>query len=197
MDNEQSYWQILEQEFSCDHSTVQFAKFTQSNGVVIVREQCLRCGKSIKNVPKSKFDLSKLPVFNERIAAVWNTRKNLRREQLWQEQEQRRLAQKQEQNAEWWAKYNKYLMSTHWADLRKRVLERDGGICQACLRNKATQAHHLSYDLYNELGFSAAFELVAICYQCHNKIHPHMARAQYQLSNSLYNAYLQGATNVR
>jgi 5-methylcytosine-specific restriction endonuclease McrA len=111
---------------------------------------------------------------------------NERRQQAFQEE-------RQQQSVEWWTKYNEYLLSTSWAAMRQRVLERDGGLCQSCLTRSATQVHHTSYDLYNQLGKSAAFELVAICHTCHAKIHPHMAEAQADIAH--YNPFLNGATN--
>lgn len=184
-------WQILAREFSCEHTQTRFTKYTQSNDVVIVREQCMRCGSSLGTVAKAKFDLNKLPQFDRSIAEKWCARREARRNQIGQQQEQLRLANLQEQTEQWWAGYNKYLRSQHWADIRKKVLERDNTLCQACLKNKATQAHHLSYGLYDRLGFSAAFELVAICHTCHSKIHPHMAQAQYNVTSSGYSPYLK------
>ena len=66
--------------------------------------------------------------------------------------------------------YNSYLASPEWKQKRKTVLARANGICEACLQEKATQVHHLTYDhLFDEL----LWELVAVCDGCHRKAHPH------------------------
>jgi 5-methylcytosine-specific restriction endonuclease McrA len=64
-------------------------------------------------------------------------------------------------------KYNKYLKTTEWQERRNEVLIRDNYLCQACLKARATQVHHLSYDHW---GQEPLFELVAICNECHEKI---------------------------
>lgn len=64
--------------------------------------------------------------------------------------------------------YRQYLHSPTWAELRNRVLERDKHLCQGCLRNRATQVHHRTYqNLFQEF----AFELEAVCDDCHIRIH--------------------------
>ncbi|MDO8980306.1 MAG: hypothetical protein Q7V17_13840 [Afipia sp.] len=65
-------------------------------------------------------------------------------------------------------KYEQYLRSPEWAKRREKVLERAKGICEGCRDRKATQVHHLTYDhIYEEL----LFELVAVCDDCHRRIH--------------------------
>jgi hypothetical protein len=74
-------------------------------------------------------------------------------------------------NQEWWIKYNRYLLTPEWQDKRERVLERDAYLCQACLKRRASQAHHLNYKrVFNE----PLFDLVAVCTTCHTALHPHM-----------------------
>lgn len=64
--------------------------------------------------------------------------------------------------------YRQYLKSDTWAELRRRVLERDKHLCQGCLKNRATQVHHRTYQ---NLGREFAFELEAVCESCHERIH--------------------------
>ena len=64
-------------------------------------------------------------------------------------------------------KYKQYLNSELWKFKRKKVLERDNYLCQACLTNKADEVHHLTYDnCYDE----PLFELISVCKRCHQKI---------------------------
>lgn len=64
--------------------------------------------------------------------------------------------------------YRQYLESADWATMRNRVLERDKHLCQGCLRERATQVHHLSY---KNLRREFAFELISVCDTCHERIH--------------------------
>ena len=72
-----------------------------------------------------------------------------------------------ERAGSWWSKYGAYLKSSQWLALRRAVLDRDNGKCQACLSEKATEVHHLTYDhVFNE----PLFDLVSVCEGCHAKI---------------------------
>jgi 5-methylcytosine-specific restriction endonuclease McrA len=188
-------WETIQNEFACDHESVQIVRFTKSNGVVCVREQCWRCGTSIREVPKKGHDIDALPEWNETIRERWYQMQRARRVDLSEQKQAVFEQEKQQESAQWWTQYNRYLHSQHWHDIRQKVLERDSGLCQACLKNKATQVHHISYALYQQLGKSAAFELVAICYPCHCAIHPQLAECQRVLS--FYNPYLNGGNNGR
>tara|TARA_R110002020_G_scaffold50858_7_gene144124 strand:+ start:982 stop:1383 length:402 start_codon:yes stop_codon:yes gene_type:complete len=80
-------------------------------------------------------------------------------------------ARVEKEREEWWARYNKYLKSPVWAEKRRRVMERDNHLCQACCKRPAEQVHHLTYErVCNE----PLFDLISICVICHNELHPHM-----------------------
>ena len=66
-------------------------------------------------------------------------------------------------------KYQEYLKSQKWNDIKKLVFKRDKYICQGCLtETKNLQAHHLTYDrIYNEM----CFDLITLCRKCHCNIH--------------------------
>jgi 5-methylcytosine-specific restriction endonuclease McrA len=185
-------YEQLQAEFHCDH-TLHPVKYTKSNGVICVRLQCVRCGTSGSEKRKADYAIDSLPEWDEGTPIAWRSEKEERRQELYEAHNARIEQERQQQGVEWWEKYNKYLQSQQWYTVRQRVLERDAETCQACLKNKAAHVHHLTYDLYNRLGRSAAFELVAICRVCHEQIHPHMSEAQDRLT--LYSPYLNGATN--
>jgi hypothetical protein len=65
--------------------------------------------------------------------------------------------------------YQTYMQSPMWAARRQRTLTLAGGICQACGKARATDAHHLSYV---RLGFEEDRDLKALCGACHKKAHP-------------------------
>lgn len=214
MTNEEAYEQYqanleqIKEMYGCNCSSIRAVRRKIADGRIVVYEQCCRCGKSPKSLKKSEFDLDTLPWYDESLADRFSknlqafydkARKqfNLDLEEARQTKETEIAQERAEESAQWWKTYNEYLHTQQWHDMRKRVLERDGYICQACLKNKATQAHHLSYSIYNMIGRSAAFELVAICYQCHRTIHPHMAEAQHNVNETLFNPYMIGGNNGR
>ena len=64
--------------------------------------------------------------------------------------------------------YRRYLASDAWQRRRSRVLQRAGGRCEGCGEHPATEVHHLTYD---HVGDEFLFELVALCSECHRRIH--------------------------
>jgi 5-methylcytosine-specific restriction endonuclease McrA len=76
---------------------------------------------------------------------------------------------RREDSEHWWRQYNTYLESPEWKARRKAVLERDEFLCQGCRKQRATQVHHLTYD---RKGNEMLFDLVAVCDECHEAIHP-------------------------
>jgi len=71
--------------------------------------------------------------------------------------------------------YAEYLKSPQWQMKRKKVMERDNGLCQGCLTAPAVDVHHKTYQrVFDE----PLFDLVAICRECHSKIHD--GRADFQ-----------------
>lgn len=64
--------------------------------------------------------------------------------------------------------YREYLDSWEWAEKAYKVKKRANFICEGCLKEPATEVHHKTYDhIYNEF----MFELVALCSDCHRRIH--------------------------
>lgn len=151
----------------CEHLHTIPTRFVKSNGVACVKFQCQDCWQPAGDGKNKDYDLDMLPLFDkEKREEYWRERGRQCTADYEREQERRR--------AEWFADYDAYLASPHWAKLRRSVLVRDGFLCQGCFR-KITDAtahvHHLSYDAYNRLGYSFAFECVALCPECHDQYH--------------------------
>lgn len=66
-------------------------------------------------------------------------------------------------------RYDDYLKSPLWADIRERVLLRDNRACVVCKRD-ATHVHHRRYDIATMTGKNINM-LVSICAGCHQDIH--------------------------
>ena len=62
--------------------------------------------------------------------------------------------------------YKNYLESPAWKVKRDKVIERDGGQC-VC-GTQATEVHHKTY---NNIGKEPLSDLVALCKECHERVH--------------------------
>lgn len=63
--------------------------------------------------------------------------------------------------------YNEYLKSDHWRLLRHSVLSQRSS-CERCKNRPPTQVHHLEY---KNLFDVTSNDLVALCSDCHTRIH--------------------------
>ena len=64
--------------------------------------------------------------------------------------------------------YQEYLRSPRWRRRAAKIMKRAGGKCEGCLTRDAQEVHHTTYDhIYEEF----AFELLALCSQCHRRYH--------------------------
>src|SRR5258706_3141166 len=64
--------------------------------------------------------------------------------------------------------YWKYLSSSEWRKIRKRILARDGGVCVVC-ETTAKEVHHHDYDEATMRGENDD-SLVSLCEACHRSI---------------------------
>jgi hypothetical protein len=152
----------------CDCTKTEIRYRTRNNGAEAYVIQCLTCGREMRQIkktdPEVRFLIERKP-FDETLPDAWQRKLRL----FGELQTQQRKEKQEEENEAWWRKYSMYLKTPQWKEKRRLVLERDKGICQGCLRNRATQAHHLTYDhVFNEF----LFELIAVCDACHRRIHP-------------------------
>lgn len=197
------YWiesQEIRSDFDCDCKDAIPTRRTLSDGRVVVWLQCQTCGKSPHAVKSSKYDIESLPEFDDNLYDAIRShhlkRRNEKLSVIRERFEHAAQERNDEESQEWWFNYSKYLRSDKWRTVRQRVLVRDGNVCQACLDRKADQVHHISYKMYDQLGYSLAFELISICYRCHKLIHPHMADAQHTENSQHINPYLEAAMEV-
>jgi len=65
--------------------------------------------------------------------------------------------------------HNQYLKSSRWRKIKKRILERDGNICQCC-GGHGTYVHHRNYSRETLLGEDDA-RLATVCGGCHHLVH--------------------------
>lgn len=156
----------------CKNREVAPVRMITASGTIQVRNQCRNCGK-VGSVALGGFTAEKknaLPALDadarerneerrlEVTTRYYNKLRELREQKFFK------------QKSEWFEQYTKYLESPEWKALRLQVLKRDKYLCQACLDAYATQVHHKSYEFVDLKGGEPAFDLVAICVPCHNKI---------------------------
>lgn len=144
-------------EIECLSHNMQFVKFTRQDGIQILRKQCFCCGEL-------SMDLKKSLVENFDDVQEFNNDIRFLKDEFYK---QVIIGLDKIKNDEAWHKYTEYLNSDKWKLKRKKVLERDNHLCQACLTNRAEQIHHLTYNnIYDE----PLYELISVCKICHIKI---------------------------
>lgn len=151
----------------CPHNDeADLVRARATNGSPLFRWRCRTCTKLFASVSKSDVERTSTPwtdlpdglnEYEEYFAEV-------NRHVLAQNAEIEKTLQ-QQRNLD----YQQYLQSPEWRLKRDAVMKRDNRLCQGCLKNQATQVHHLTYDrIFNEM----LFDLVAICHECHiNNVH--------------------------
>jgi hypothetical protein len=85
----------------------------------------------------------------------------------WAAKHEAERVRRENENREWWKKYNAYLTSPPWKAKSRAVILRARGVCEGCGVNPATEAHHLNYD---HVFAEPLFDLVAVCHPCHEAI---------------------------
>jgi hypothetical protein len=128
-----------------------------------------RCGKYLHTLPGTGHygPIGQVTCNGCRISEESRLRNELWRANWAAEQEEAdRL--RTEENAQWWEWYDGYLQTQEWRTRRALVLRRAQNICEGCGERQATQAHHLTYA---RVGHEMLFDLVAICDNCHARLH--------------------------
>jgi 5-methylcytosine-specific restriction endonuclease McrA len=159
--------------YLCDHEETETRRRVVAGGRVAYYKQCLRCGAGVRAVkPGVSAGPGFCRDFDEALRERWQAERS-----AWfaehaavanREWRERRAGE----DAAFWAEYDAYLQTPAWRERRRRVLERAGGVCEGCGERRAVHAHHLSY---RRLGDEMLWELVAVCYDCHAKLHPRLA----------------------
>ena len=157
----------IREETTCLHRETRLVYCIYKNGARHYGHQCERCGRWTESVKKASLSLKEQkssPEFDESIREQWDNWKKAK----WETYQTQYHEYREKQSRAWWEAYTAYLETAEWRDKRNRVLARDGYLCQACLRRKATQVHHLTYDHVLD---EPLFDLVAVCSVCHKHLH--------------------------
>jgi len=128
---------------------------------IVYRKECRKCGNLTSQV--------KTPTTPKARRAPWKTD---RWDDMEREFNHAKVAafeqSRTNKDDEWWTAYNAHLESDEWRALRHRVMQRAKGLCEGCLSADAVYVHHLTYrHAFDEF----AWELVAVCHECHQRVH--------------------------
>ena len=152
---------------SCEHDLVPRLKRYPTG--TRAKMQCRTCGQGVGgNIPmRNVFEMWD-DELEQRVSQEYEAACNTYRTSMHKLAEQQRGGN----SRKWWELYDQYLQSSVWHLKRILVMERCGGICEACGQADAEHVHHLKYP--DVFGREPLWDLRAVCIPCHKIIHPHM-----------------------
>jgi hypothetical protein len=133
-----------------------------------LREQCRDCGKLFGENLAHALATAGTPDLDLRAAQTAGESEREARERHWKNYAESRQRERDEESRRWWANYNDYLNTSEWRHRRRLVLDRANGVCEGCRERRATQVHHLTY---KHVASEFLWELVAVCDECHQRVH--------------------------
>jgi 5-methylcytosine-specific restriction endonuclease McrA len=68
-------------------------------------------------------------------------------------------------------KYDEYMNSEKWKEIRWLVLGRDNCVCVICKTCLATDCHHKSYNHFGEGNDKEINDCISLCHECHVNVH--------------------------
>jgi 5-methylcytosine-specific restriction endonuclease McrA len=147
----------------CEEHEFEVVAVQARNGSLMYRRQCVRCGNpSGQWISKEKVTDAETV---KKVPADLREEYAKQRDARWKAVQGRHVvAQLREGDSD----YADYLSSPEWKAKRLKVLRRADNICEGCGERKATEVHHLSY---RHVGNEFLWELVAICDDCHQRVH--------------------------
>lgn len=147
-----------------------FVNLPRVDGAPTKREFCKNCGNTsgmIKMSPSNEWQ--NLPVLTSEQKETLHEARYQKRKAFYEFLRQKRAEYFEKNKEEFTRNYHAHLKTSEWKVRRDKVLERDNFVCMGCMKNKATEVHHLTYDhVFNE----PLFDLVSICEECHKNVHP-------------------------
>jgi hypothetical protein len=167
---------VYENKQCCGNPTLRHVKHVTTSGTIQVKEQCTGCGfvkgTAVGGFAKDQKD--RLPFLDEKFREIRYNRGQDEWRSLYDKHREKRVTQlnkqREDRRESWMKEYGKYLSSPEWRQKRELVLKRDNYKCQCCLTGLATQVHHKSYEFVDLSGSEPCFDLVAICWPCHERI---------------------------
>lgn len=150
-----------------EHSDI--VKRVLSDGRVSYYKQCLICGKGKATKSRDLYSNGNMPTWDDQISKTYTDRRRQLRDELHKKVIEFIQSKNDSESRDWWKWYNEYLQTPQWKRISAMVIARANGICEGCGVNPARHAHHLTYE---HVGNEPLFELVAVCSECHQRLHP-------------------------
>ena len=148
----------------CEHPSLEIRQRRDGGGATHYYRQCVVCGNSVGSALKKSPELAVSPPWKENEYENYEIGRKAEYDRILQEH----LKKQQRGEDGFRREYDLYLATPSWRAKRAKVVKRANGVCEGCLERSATQVHHRTYDhIFEEL----MFELVAICDECHARIH--------------------------
>jgi 5-methylcytosine-specific restriction endonuclease McrA len=155
----------------CEHKIQEVRRGTNKGGGPVIRKQCLSCGQLIGNALPRQPDAHELNAIDEEMNENYESQRTAAKEiidskfakiqlERWKGNEKGQSYYQQAHAA--------YLKSREWKERRELVMQRSNGTCEGCRLKSASEVHHLTYINW---GNEFLFELVALCENCHDRIH--------------------------
>lgn len=142
----------------CKYTDTELRQKLASNGTRMYAYQCLRCGENASAwIARAKIPNLNRPEWDETLSKTYYAQRS-----------QDRLIQRDVERADWFSEHDQYLKTPAWRALRLKVFARSQGLCEGCRSRPATQAHHLTYAHWRH---EFLWELVAVCDDCHERVH--------------------------
>jgi transcription elongation factor Elf1 len=171
--------EALDRGCSCHHDGPRHASLVQRNRAAWL--QCDACGSSLGTAMRRDHhpQIDTYPKWRDDLAISYRERRN----EHWDQRRAVFEAESQQRQHETFAKLTEqaeaqrqrridYEMwcrtAPEWAEMRKRILWRSRGHCEACLSGNAEVVHHLTY-IFGKLP--PAWQLRAVCASCHERLH--------------------------
>jgi hypothetical protein len=150
----------------CEGDTARFTRrLVGANWTIHI--QCLGCGRSLAGALRRDDvqDWRQLPLWDDTIREEFDNKSTSTALITIEEQREAREREAAVRRSE----YSRWLLtSPEWRTLRDRVVRRSLGNCEACLASRASDVHHLTYRLGR---LPPAWELRAVCRECHDRLH--------------------------
>lgn len=166
------------EEARCQHRRTEPRRVTVAGGSIQFRQQCLACGELIGSAIRKATLLEGAPPSDQGLL----DRCRSQREKQYYDILRKHQELQRTKNDEWWVKYDAYLKTSEWRRIHDQVIRRAGGFCEGCGRKSASQVHHITYQ---HVFAEFLFELVAVCDECHQRLHQEERPAIEEWSDDL------------
>jgi len=160
-------FETVQRQFACEHNETKIRKKTDKAGRLMLAHQCVRCGQQQGSYLSPKdFTAKQIEAFE-----LWDKTLETKHSKDKSETLVRlHTEEKAQLKRDFLRRHSSYLKSEIWKKLRQKILNRSNHICEGCGEAAATQVHHMNYERWE--GNELLIDLLAVCAECHRKLHP-------------------------